>query len=211
MGFIYKISNIETNDFYIGMTEKSLEERFVKHKSCSKKPKSHLHKAMKKYGHDKFLIEIVEECENILLSKKEIFYIETLNPSYNEAKGGIGGDRSYTKNFKNAMNKRKELGLAAGSNNSMYGVGGMKGKIHTDISKIKQSRSRKKYWINLTNEEKENRSKNMKGNKNPMFGKIPTNSVKIFYNGKIYNSIKSASIEANKSIYFIKKYGEIIE
>lgn len=42
-----------------------------------------IHKALLKYGHDNFTLEILEYCENTELLKREQFYLDLLNPEYN--------------------------------------------------------------------------------------------------------------------------------
>jgi group I intron endonuclease len=52
-----------------------------------------LKRAINKYGIDNFVKDILEVCKSKEdLNKREIFWIEKLNPVYNIAKGGNGGD-----------------------------------------------------------------------------------------------------------------------
>jgi len=70
-GYIYKITNEETNKIYIGSTTTSLEQRFEEHKQC--KDTSPLHTAMKEYK--KWKIELVEEIE--FIDYEELLIAET--------------------------------------------------------------------------------------------------------------------------------------
>jgi len=56
---------------------------------------------MRKYGTDKFTIEILEETSNG--NEREIYWIQELNPHYNMTSGGDGGDTSNSPNFKQAI------------------------------------------------------------------------------------------------------------
>lgn len=82
---IYKITNTITNDIYIGAT-KNLPVRFSTHRSKIKN-NCHPNRLIKldslKYGHEAFILEVLEYCSIDDLYKKEIDYIQQLNPSYN--------------------------------------------------------------------------------------------------------------------------------
>lgn len=112
MGFIYKITNTKNNKIYIGKTIGSINKRWREHKSnaLNKTDNYLLHLAMRKYGIENFIIEIVEECPNELLNEKEIYYIKFFNSyigqdknkncGYNMTPGGEGKNYdSYDKIF----------------------------------------------------------------------------------------------------------------
>lgn len=91
-GIIYKITNLINGKIYIGQTTQSLKARWRQHcndeKSCRV-----LHYAIKKYGKENFILEIVAECKNVVeMNLKEVFYIkyfDTLVPNgYNLLTGG---------------------------------------------------------------------------------------------------------------------------
>lgn len=95
MGYIYKISNTINSQLYIGKTSNSLSKRWNEHLSSSKDCtiNSKLYNAMRKYGSDKFKIDILEECNNEVLNQKEIEYIrkyDTFKNGYNMTMGGEG-------------------------------------------------------------------------------------------------------------------------
>ena len=88
---IYKIVNTITNDFYIG-SSKNVKQRWSVHKCpsyWSKHPNNPLYLDMKKYGTDKFEMQILAEVEADKLKEKEQWFIELLKPTYNDrnAKG----------------------------------------------------------------------------------------------------------------------------
>jgi group I intron endonuclease len=77
----------------------TLSKRFTDHKSEARRGKVRvtLYNAMRKYGIDMFTIEDVEIIQALtkeelarLLNDREVYYISTLKPPYNEAPGGLG-------------------------------------------------------------------------------------------------------------------------
>ena len=84
MGYIYKITNLLNGDFYIGQTITTLQHRFNQHKTASSsRSNMHIARAIQKYGKENFKIELIEECDNSLLNKREDYWIATLKPRYN--------------------------------------------------------------------------------------------------------------------------------
>lgn len=86
---VYKITNNITNDLYIG-SSKDIKSRWTDHKCVSVwklRSGMKLYQAFIKYGLDNFTFEIIEETTD--LHNREQYYIEKLNPSYNNyrAKG----------------------------------------------------------------------------------------------------------------------------
>lgn len=96
MGFIYIIRNDINEKVYIGKTQISLEKRFKEHCRDSNKRRSEnrpLYRAMKKYGTNHFMIELIEECKNENLEDREVFWIDhfgSYKNGYNATKGGDG-------------------------------------------------------------------------------------------------------------------------
>ena len=107
---VYKITNTVTGDFYIG-SSKDVKHRWVEHKCQStwnKCPNKQLYKDMKKYGTDKFEIQILEEVEPEHLKEKEQQFIEKLKPTYNNynAKGwNVERQKEYMKEYQKEYNK----------------------------------------------------------------------------------------------------------
>lgn len=63
--YIYKITNTINNKIYIGQTN-DIKRRFREHKNLmyGKVGNKHLYSAIKKYGLDSFIFEIIEETED---------------------------------------------------------------------------------------------------------------------------------------------------
>jgi group I intron endonuclease len=93
---IYKATNIVNNKSYIGQSINSLKVRKASHKCAAlKDSNSYFHKAIRKYGWDLFIWEILYECNSIEeLDSKEtelILLHEThylTGKGYNITKGG---------------------------------------------------------------------------------------------------------------------------
>lgn len=115
-GYIYKITNSITHQIYIGQTTRSVEFRWWQHKYPNSKM-SLLKRAIKEYGENSFIIEILEEIchENrqelsILLNAIEIKYIKENNSlypnGYNVLKGGKHSPHTPESKEKIAASKR---------------------------------------------------------------------------------------------------------
>lgn len=99
MGKIYKITNTINNKIYIGKTKRDIKLRLQEHIRDSNNPDKNipLHQAIKKYGKENFIIEIIED--NIIddeLDNKEKYYIQLFHSlshenGYNVTQGGDGG------------------------------------------------------------------------------------------------------------------------
>lgn len=103
---IYQITNVVNFKCYIGKTTKTAEHRFKRHCCNSKKGNTHLYRAMRKFGLDKFTVTVLEETTPELLNDREQFWISELNPHYNMTSGGDGGDTSNSPNYKKGMLSR---------------------------------------------------------------------------------------------------------
>lgn len=110
-GYIYKSINLTNNRFYVGkhesvfLTSAYLGSGVV------------LKNAIKKYGRENFIKEILETCYSRKeLNKREIFWIKTLdakNPKtgYNQTEGGTGGSinkgKKFSKEWSNNISKAR--------------------------------------------------------------------------------------------------------
>ena len=88
---VYKITNTVTGDFYIGSSN-DVKRRCAEHKRQStwkRLSNNQLYQDMQKYGIENFVFEVLEVVEPEKLKEKEQYFIETLNPTYNQmnAKG----------------------------------------------------------------------------------------------------------------------------
>lgn len=93
MGIIYKVTNKINGKSYIGQSINALHERKKSHKHGMKFTNSfvYFHNALRKYGWDNFIWEILENCLNNKLNKREVYYIDkfnTFNIGYNLTPGG---------------------------------------------------------------------------------------------------------------------------
>lgn len=165
---IYCIENMINNKKYIGQS-KNINDRWRRHKgelNHGTHDNDYLQKSWNKYGGENFKFYILEQCEEIQLDEKEIFYINLYNTlnrdcGYNLKSGGQNCGvkasnyvreklsdsvkKSYNSELKN---KRKEDALKQwsnpeikekilGSNNGMYG------KHHSGETRIKMSEKKK--------------------------------------------------------------------
>lgn len=100
-GYIYKTTNLVNNKIYIGQktSKKFLGESYLGSGKL-------LSKAVKKYGHNNFTVELLEWCiDRKSLDDREKYYIRKYNSTdkligYNIAEGGQGG------NFGEEVNKK---------------------------------------------------------------------------------------------------------
>ena len=95
MAFIYKITNILNQKFYIGFTsQKNPKWRFNQHLSIARSQKKNnqpIIRAIRKYGEENFSFEILLEGEEkFLLNVEEPRLIKELEPEYNSTLGGEG-------------------------------------------------------------------------------------------------------------------------
>jgi len=90
MGFIYKITS-PSGKVYVGQTIQRFEARMKSHRSKGSRCTA-VRNAIKKYGDDKMVWDIIEEVPNELLDEREIFWIKELNclspNGYNLMSGG---------------------------------------------------------------------------------------------------------------------------
>jgi group I intron endonuclease len=100
---IYKITNLINGKVYIGQSI-DIKQRWFKHKSAAfniadKNYEYPLYRAIRKYGLDNFLFEVLEECSKDELCEKEKFYIAKYHAhgkcGYNQDDGGNGGSHNF--------------------------------------------------------------------------------------------------------------------
>lgn len=112
---IYKITNIITNQFYIGSAV-ILERRRNTHFYSlirNDHDNSKLQNAFNKYGEENFVFEILEEIEDkTKLIEREQYYLDTLKPHYNICKiaGSTLGRKvtiKHKRNLSKAWERRK--------------------------------------------------------------------------------------------------------
>ena len=87
---VYLITNTVNGKKYVGVTKHGYQFRFHQHilESRTKYHKSILHKAIAKYGEDKFIVEPLEiDVPDELLKEKEKYYIKLYDTFYVNKKG----------------------------------------------------------------------------------------------------------------------------
>lgn len=113
--WIYKITNIQNNKVYIGQTIRPVKDRFNRHMNDALNNilDTHFARAIRKYGKENFIIEIIDEAQNQeSLNEKErywIQYYDSIKTGYNEtdALNKCGGN-TYKSKTADEMNVIKE-------------------------------------------------------------------------------------------------------
>lgn len=114
MAQIYKITNLVNNKIYIGETIRSIKVRWNEHKHEALK-EGHgftypVHGAMRKYGIDNFIIELLENCPDDIRYERESYYIKLYNSTdkkigYNLTIEGAGGMLYSSEEIKSAWDE----------------------------------------------------------------------------------------------------------
>jgi group I intron endonuclease len=158
---IYTLINMNDGKMYVGKAEDvfyRVNKHFRKLNNNTHINK-HLQRAWNNTNEDEWSFSIIEECEYDILDKREIYWIEQLNllddtVGYNFAVGGTGGNTlagftdQQRKEFGEVSRKRN-----SGKNNPFYG------KTHDATTRKKVSEGNKKFWSNLTEEERKQKAK----------------------------------------------------
>jgi hypothetical protein len=121
-GIIYKVVNIVNGHVYIGLTTRKLEIRKNCHLSdARRKANTYFHRALSKYGFEKFIWKIIDRADNINeLKRLERFYIKKYSTKYKLYNMTSGGDGM----FGASKTVRKKISDSKiGSKNPMYHIG----------------------------------------------------------------------------------------
>ena len=100
-GRIYIIKNKVNNKVYVGQTHVSIKLRFQNHLSAARRGLDYvIGKAIRKYGEDKFYVELLEECTAEELNDREKYWIAFFNSTDNKFgyNMSIGGNVVRTTN-----------------------------------------------------------------------------------------------------------------
>lgn len=110
-GVVYKITNLVNGKIYVGQTIRTLERRWYHHVYCALKGgKDKFARAIRKYGADAFVPEVLEETD--MLDEKEREFIrlfDSVKKGYNTKIGGDGGPHHASTKKKIARANRKRV------------------------------------------------------------------------------------------------------
>jgi group I intron endonuclease len=179
---IYKTTNLLNGKIYIGQ-DKNNDPNYYGSGLLLKK-------AIKKYGKNNFIKEVLEYCDTKeILDEREIYHIkkyDAINRGYNLSIGGTGGPNFLNKShreetkekMKNMWDKRKE------DPNFKHNMVGFK---HSEETKEKMSLSKNgkfcgpknsMYGKKHTEESRQKMGRPRFGSENPMYGKKHTEEAK---------------------------------
>lgn len=196
-GKIYKITNTETNRLYIGCTINSLRHRFEEH--CYRCIKTNINTKLcnniRKYGVEKFTIELLEECSLDVIYNREVEIIKEHNSFEEGLNSTVGGEGCL--GYKHSPEIRLKISNAIKDGKSH------KGKVYKDIygekaleEKEKRKNKGLEYWTNISDDEKNQRLTNLK--------KAVRQKAK--YNIETINSIKKLIQDGKKVVEIHKLY-----
>ena len=108
MRYVYIIRNLVNHKVYIGQT-KNLQQRKAVHFCTARKGDCrHLYTAMRQYGFENFIFEVLEECVDELINQREKYWVTKFD-SFNREKGynlTSGGDH-YEHTFESLQKIRE--------------------------------------------------------------------------------------------------------
>jgi group I intron endonuclease len=176
MYIIYKVINKLNNKVYVGMTSKTLLERFNGHIKSAKKPKYRLHQAIHKHGEENFIVEELEKVTSQEeANEKEIFWISFFDSTnysfgYNMSNGGQGSSIKTSEEKRNKIKQKvqehrdslspeqkKEMTKAANEKK--------KGSIESEESKERKSQAQKIRWNSTSEEQRKEHGKKSSDNR----------------------------------------------
>ena len=93
-GYIYKITNLNTNKYYIGSTVdfKTRKKQHLWHLRANKHVNNHLQNSYNKHGEEFFEFKIIAEVNNIKETEQEFLDNLDFTKSYNISPNSVGGD-----------------------------------------------------------------------------------------------------------------------
>lgn len=104
MGYIYKVTCLENDKLYIGLTNISVNNRWNEHIGASFNPSSSdynfaFHRAIRKYGVENFKIEVIDTGSGEELKEKEKYWINYYDSYKNGYNCTLGGDGQCKYNY----------------------------------------------------------------------------------------------------------------
>jgi group I intron endonuclease len=140
-GVIYKITN-PSDKIYIGCTI-DFKRRLSEYRRLSIKGQVKIYNSLSKYGFDKHVFEVIEECDDDALHEREIYWIKYFNcieEGLNIRLGNRTG--SLTEDTKAKISKA----LKGRKNTWTKPGGGIKGYKYTEEQKQKMRKPRVNRW-----------------------------------------------------------------
>lgn len=136
MAQVYRIYNKVTNQSYIGITKNSFRIRYnYKDNWWEETHNSYLKNSVIEYGSDNFIVEILEEGDNLDLENLEISYIKQYNSLYpNGFNMTTGGNYRY-EHSKISLLKLSESQKRRLKNKPVWNKGKKLSKEHIDRAK----------------------------------------------------------------------------
>ena len=163
LGKIYKIKNLVNQKEYVGCTISTLKKRFEEHIfRCTKSDtNTKLCNSIRKYGSDKFIIELIEECELSSIYEREKFYINEIKTFDSGLNSTIGGEGclgyKHSKEIREKISKLIKEGRS--HKNKTYDI--IYGERSIEEKKNRQE-SVKKSWENMTEDNRNKRIDNIR-------------------------------------------------
>lgn len=114
-GYIYTITNLNTNKYYIGSTVdfKKRKKQHLWHLRTNKHINNHLQNSYNKHGEEFFEFKIIAEVDNIKESEQEFLDNLDFTKSYNISPNSVGGDIIKTFSKKRQKDIYKKISEAA--------------------------------------------------------------------------------------------------
>lgn len=194
MAILYKITNRINGKMYIGITTRSLEERFAGHLSAMRQgSKFRFHSAIRKYGVDCWVCEILEENDDLdYIRKREeelISQYNTTNSSfgYNAKPGGCGGNIVKPENYDKWYKTKTENSI--GEKNPRHN-----GISNQELYKIVYNESIKLGYIPT-----------FRYLQRVYYPKVPKSFSKFRFGGKFFNLVKLINEETGLEYFGNKK------
>jgi group I intron endonuclease len=191
---IYKVTNLSNGKVYIGKTVSKLSKRKAGHYNSSKRgSETNFHRALRAYPENCFKWEILAVAnDNEELNIFEIKYIEEFDSYKNGYNMTCGGDGGVTFKKGDLLYERVKHKFSNWKNGN---PGATPEAIKKRIETFKVVK-----WVSGEKHGNYGHRHNvgiMVGEKNPMYGKTPTNARMVIINGITYKSVSSAARELN--------------
>lgn len=150
-GKIYKIINSETNGLYVGCTINTLKQRFEEH--CYRCLKTNINtklcNSIRKYGVEKFTIELIEECSLDVIYTREVELIKEHNSFESGLNSTVGGEGCL--GYKHSPEIRLKISNAVKDGKSHKGK--TYEEIYGDRAQEEKNKRKQAGWSKNLNEE----------------------------------------------------------